>query len=247
MKKIGTKFIRQWPWACNIYSTYASGAKQMSLKQIIQIKHYMVKNPIGSEVNQLAIYKRLRIWTWDYREQIQLAARAGLELGDSRLHIQCSNHSAMLPLTYNNKFFLTTTDPNLNFTNVTFKGLCWRNLSKISTSSWIRSILPIGLNMYLGNLTCLSWHQTQLCGDHLDFSNKLEKKVPVFQKRGYRPRRSALFSRERLTINTTTSEKETNKRIIPLVHPHISPRQSRSKRASSLKIIGRKFSHSPPM
>ena len=71
--------------------------------------------------------------------------------------------------------------------------------------------------------------------------------VALFQKRGYRPRRSALFSRERLTINTTTSEKETNKRIIPLVHPHISPRQSRSKRASSLKIIGRKFSHSPPM
>ena len=46
-----------------IYSTYASGAKQMSLKQIIQIKHYMVKNRFGSEVNQLAIYKRLRIWT----------------------------------------------------------------------------------------------------------------------------------------------------------------------------------------
>ena len=144
MKKIGTKFIRQWPWACNIYSTYASGAKQMSLKQIIQIKHYMVKNRFGSEVNQLAIYKRLRIWTGDYREQIQLAAlaaRAGLELGDSRLHVQCSNHSAMLPLTYNNKFFLTTTEPNLNFTNVTFKGLCWCSLSKISTSSWIRSIL----------------------------------------------------------------------------------------------------------
>ena len=33
----------------------------MSLKQIIQIKHNMVKSPIGSEVNQLAIYKRLRI------------------------------------------------------------------------------------------------------------------------------------------------------------------------------------------
>ena len=63
----------------------------MSLKQIIQIKHYMVKNRFGSEVNQLAIYKRLRIWTGDYREQIQLAAaRAGLELGDSRLHVQCS-------------------------------------------------------------------------------------------------------------------------------------------------------------
>ena len=29
----------------------------------------------------------LRIWTWDYREQIQLAARAGLELGVSELQI----------------------------------------------------------------------------------------------------------------------------------------------------------------
>ena len=92
----------------------------MSLKQIIQIKHNMVKSPIGSEVNQLAIYKRLRIWTGDDREQIQLAIRTGLELRASRLHVHNSNHSAMLPLTYNNKTFLTTTDPNRNFTNVTF-------------------------------------------------------------------------------------------------------------------------------
>ena len=135
--KIGTKFTRQWPWAIFIAPMLAGPSKW--LKQIIQIKHNMVKNPIWSEVNQLAIYKCSRIWTGDYREQIQLAVRAGL--GASRLHVQCSNHSATLPLTYNNKFFLTTMDPNLNFTNVTFKGLCWCNLNKISTSSWIWSIL----------------------------------------------------------------------------------------------------------
>ena len=35
-----------------------------------------------------------RILTWDYREQIQLAVRAGLELG---LQFQLSNCSATLP------------------------------------------------------------------------------------------------------------------------------------------------------
>ena len=35
-----------------------------------------------------------RIWTRDYREQIQLAVRARLELGASELQIQRSNHSA---------------------------------------------------------------------------------------------------------------------------------------------------------
>ena len=48
--------------------------------------------------SQLAIYNhgRPRIWTQDYREQIQLAVRAGLELGASGLQVQRSNHSAML-------------------------------------------------------------------------------------------------------------------------------------------------------
>ena len=41
-------------------------------------------------------------WTWqdywalDYREQIQLAVRAGLELRASELQVQRSNHSAIL-------------------------------------------------------------------------------------------------------------------------------------------------------
>ena len=39
-----------------------------------------------------------RIWTRDYREQIQLAVKARLELGASDLQVQRSNHSATLPL-----------------------------------------------------------------------------------------------------------------------------------------------------
>ena len=42
----------------------------------------MVKNPNWYGANQLAI---------------QLAVRAGLELGASELEVQCSNHSATLP------------------------------------------------------------------------------------------------------------------------------------------------------
>ena len=45
------------------------------------MKHNIVKNPNWSEANQLAILQAWpRIWTPDYREQIQLAVRAGLEL-----------------------------------------------------------------------------------------------------------------------------------------------------------------------
>ena len=46
--------------------------------------------------NQIAGYLQSwsRIWTRDYREQIQLAVRARLELGASELQIQRSNHSA---------------------------------------------------------------------------------------------------------------------------------------------------------
>ena len=38
-----------------------------------------------------------RIYRRDYREQIQLAARAGLEPGASGLQVQRSNRSATLP------------------------------------------------------------------------------------------------------------------------------------------------------
>ena len=40
------------------------------------------------------------IWTRDYREQIQLQVRAGLEHGASELQVQRSNHSATLPPVY---------------------------------------------------------------------------------------------------------------------------------------------------
>ena len=53
------------------------------MKEIIQIELNRVKNPNWpSEANQLAILQACsRIWTRDYREQIQLAVRAGLDLG----------------------------------------------------------------------------------------------------------------------------------------------------------------------
>ena len=38
-----------------------------------------------------------RIWSWDYGEQIELAVRAGLELGASKLQVQHFSHSARLP------------------------------------------------------------------------------------------------------------------------------------------------------
>ena len=58
----------------------------------------MVKNPNWREANELAIYKHDRgFWTRDYREQTQLAVRAGLELGASELQVQRSNHSATPP------------------------------------------------------------------------------------------------------------------------------------------------------
>ena len=63
------------------------------LKQIIQMELNM-KNP-----NWPASYFQawLRIWTWHYREQIQLVVREGLELRASSLQVQLSNHSATLP------------------------------------------------------------------------------------------------------------------------------------------------------
>ena len=39
---------------------------------------------------------RLRVWTRDYRKQIQLAVRVGLELGASELQVQRSHDSATL-------------------------------------------------------------------------------------------------------------------------------------------------------
>ena len=71
------------------------------LKQIIQIELNRVKYPNWPEANQLAIYKRGR-GTLDYREQIQLALRAGL-VGASE--VRRSNCSATLPRTQLDKEF----------------------------------------------------------------------------------------------------------------------------------------------
>ena len=51
----------------------------------------------GMEANQQAILQAWpRIWTRDYSQQIQLAFRAGLELGASVLQVQRSNSSTTL-------------------------------------------------------------------------------------------------------------------------------------------------------
>lgn len=52
----------------------------------------MVKNPNWWEANQLALLQAwMRIWTQNYRQQIQLAVMERLELRDSRLQIQRYN------------------------------------------------------------------------------------------------------------------------------------------------------------
>ena len=73
----------------SIYSTNASGAKQMPETELNRIK-----NPNWSEVNQLAIYKHGRglelrlLWT----NPATVVVRAALELGVSQLNV--SNHMA---------------------------------------------------------------------------------------------------------------------------------------------------------
>ena len=68
------------------------------LKQIIHIKHNIVKNPNWPEANQLDIYKRGRGFELGATEkQIQVVARAGLEPGTYGLRVQHADHSATLP------------------------------------------------------------------------------------------------------------------------------------------------------
>ena len=59
----------------------------------------MVKNANWPEANQLANLQAWpRIWTRNYREQIQLEVRESLEHRASELQVQRSNRSATLPL-----------------------------------------------------------------------------------------------------------------------------------------------------
>ena len=62
------------------------------LKQIIQIE---LNRDGGKAVGYLQAGPR--IWTRDYREQIQVAVTAGLQLGALKLQVRRSNHSATLP------------------------------------------------------------------------------------------------------------------------------------------------------
>ena len=57
------------------------------MKQTLYMEQNIVKNPNWQEANQSAILQTwTRIWTQDYREQIQLAVRVGLEF-----HIQITS------------------------------------------------------------------------------------------------------------------------------------------------------------
>ena len=84
-----------YPWQ---YWFIALIGPSKCLKQIFQRKVNRVKNPNWPESNQLAIYDRGRGFDRDYREQIQLAVRVGLELGASELQVQRTNRSATLAL-----------------------------------------------------------------------------------------------------------------------------------------------------
>ena len=57
-----------------------------------QIKHNIFKNPNWQEADQLAIYNAWKRCVRDYRKQIQLVVRAGLEPGASGLQVQRPNH-----------------------------------------------------------------------------------------------------------------------------------------------------------
>ena len=68
------------------------------LKQIIQIKHNIVKNPNWPEADQLAIYKCGRGFELGRSmKQIQLVARGGLKPGTAGFRVRRADHSATLP------------------------------------------------------------------------------------------------------------------------------------------------------
>ena len=84
------------PSAVFIAQVLVGPSKQ--LKQIIQIKHNIVKNPNWPEANQLAIYKRGGGFELGRTEkQIQVVARAGLEPGTAGLRVRHADHSTTLP------------------------------------------------------------------------------------------------------------------------------------------------------
>ena len=58
------------------------------LKEIFQVEHKIVKNPIWLEANQLAIYKRGRRFELRaFEKQIQEVVRVGLERGTTGIQV----------------------------------------------------------------------------------------------------------------------------------------------------------------
>ena len=67
------------------------------MKQIIQTKYNVVKNPNWPEANQLAIYKHGRGFELGAIEkQIQVVVRARLEPGTAGLRVRHADYSATL-------------------------------------------------------------------------------------------------------------------------------------------------------
>ena len=60
-----------------------------------------LKNPNWPGQTSRLLEAWSRIWTRDYREQIQLGVRAGLELESSEMQVRRSNHSAIIFLIFN--------------------------------------------------------------------------------------------------------------------------------------------------
>ena len=56
----------------------------------------MLKIPTGRRRTSWLFHKRAKDWTRDYRDEIQLVVRAGLELGAIEFQVQRSKRSASL-------------------------------------------------------------------------------------------------------------------------------------------------------
>ena len=67
------------------------------VKQIIQINLTGLRIQLAGDKPAGYLQALPWIWTQGYQEQIQLAVRAGLELGASELQVQRSSRSATLP------------------------------------------------------------------------------------------------------------------------------------------------------
>ena len=113
----------------SIYSTNAGGAGQMTET---------------NNSNQTAGYLQSwsRIWTRDYREQIQLAVRAGLELKASELQVQRSNQSDTLPASPIVGSMWTTCSSSVPLPFI----LSWIYLFMLARKAWLLKPIMLLLN-----------------------------------------------------------------------------------------------------